>query len=47
MLKFNYVAMNAIEVAALMVLGHSKYEKFRMTDRQTCFYLGSYTKKVH
>ena len=29
-LKFNYVAMNAIEVAALTVLGHSKYEKFRM-----------------
>ena len=31
-LKFNYVAMNAIEVAALTVLGHRKYEKLRMRE---------------
>ena len=33
-LKFNYVAMNAIEVAALTVLGHRKYEKFRMRQNR-------------
>ena len=38
--------------AASRLLGKGEFEqkfckKYKQTDRQTCFYLGSYTKKVH